>query len=119
MRKGFRINETTVAPGSRKTVDIPVAHLHTHTEMTIPVHVIHGKRHGPVLFVSAGVHGDEILGVEIIRLLIQHRNVRRLKGTLVAVPMVNVYGFIHHSRYLPDRHAFEPRYAQTKNQVVG
>ena len=103
MRKDFKISGITVKPGNRITTNIPVAHLHTHTEMTIPVHVIHGRKEGPVLFVSAAIHGDEILGVEIIRRLVQYKKLRQIRGTLLAVPVVNVYGFIHHSRYLPDR----------------
>ncbi|MCA1796317.1 MAG: M14 family metallopeptidase, partial [Geobacteraceae bacterium] len=60
-------------------------------------------RAGPVMFVSAAVHGDEINGVEIIRRLLAHKNLQELRGTLIAIPLVNPYGFIHRSRYLPDR----------------
>ena len=69
----------------------------------MPVHVVHGRRMGPVVFVSAAIHGDELNGVEIIRRLLRRPALRHLRGTLVAVPIVNVYGVIHHSRYLPDR----------------
>ncbi len=69
----------------------------------MPVQVVSGKQDGPVLFVSAAIHGDEINGVEIIRRLLRHKVLRRLRGTLVAVPIVNVHGVLHHSRYLPDR----------------
>ena len=69
----------------------------------MPVHVLNGRRSGPVLFVTATVHGDEINGIEIIRRLLATRALDRLSGTLVAVPVVNVYGFIAQSRYLPDR----------------
>ncbi len=58
---------------------------------------------GPCLFVSAAMHGDELNGVEIIRRLLEVKALRRLTGTLIAVPVVNVYGVIHQSRYLPDR----------------
>ena len=57
--------------GQRATIDVPVAKLYTHTPLTMPVHVINGKRPGPGLFVSAAIHGDEINGVEIIRRLVQ------------------------------------------------
>ncbi len=69
----------------------------------MPIHVIHGKRDGPHLFVSAAIHGDEVNGVEVIRRLLELKALRRLSGTLVAIPVVNVYGLIHASRYLPDR----------------
>jgi predicted deacylase len=67
------------------------------------VHVIHGKTDGPVVFVSAGIHGDEVIGVEIVRRLLRASNVRALRGTLIVIPIVNAFGLINHSRYLPDR----------------
>ena len=69
----------------------------------MPVVVVHGRKPGPRLFVSAAVHGDEILGVEIIRRLLRMSIGKSLRGTLVAVPIVNVYGFLTQQRYLPDR----------------
>ena len=71
--------------------------------MTIPVHIISGKTSGPRLFISAAIHGDEINGVEIIRRLLKLPALKKLRGTIIAVPIVNVHGFINHSRYLPDR----------------
>ncbi len=97
------IGGVTIQPGSRQSIDLPVAQLHTHTPLTMPVQIIRGKSDGPVLFVSAAIHGDELNGVEIIRRLLEQKSLSRLRGTLVAIPIVNVYGVIHHSRYLPDR----------------
>jgi predicted deacylase len=71
--------------------------------MALPVHVIHGKREGPVLFLSAAIHGDEINGIEIIRRIRHTKAVARLRGTLICAPIVNVFGFFNHTRYLPDR----------------
>ena len=99
----LNIAGTHVSPGQELTINIPVARLYTHTEMTMPIHVLRGKRPGPSLFVSAAIHGDEILGVEIIRRLLKLKILRRLRGTLLAVPVVNVYGFVNNSRYSPDR----------------
>lgn len=100
---GLLINKTRVAPGTRITIDLRVARLYTHSEITMPVHVVHGRQPGPRLFVSAAIHGDEINGVEIIRRLLRLPLLKRISGVLLAVPIVNVHGFIHHSRYLPDR----------------
>lgn len=97
------IGGVTVQPGERKTVDLVVGKLYTHSELTMPVQVICGKQAGPVLFVSAAIHGDEINGVEVIRRLLRVKALNRLKGTLIAVPIVNLHGFINHTRYLPDR----------------
>jgi predicted deacylase len=92
-----------VKPGQRTTINIPVARLYTHAEMNMPAHVLRGKKDGPHLFVSAGIHGDEILGVEIVRRLLKLKKLKHLRGTLIAVPVVNVYGFLDQSRYSPDR----------------
>lgn len=97
------INGTPVPPGSRATLELPLPHLYTHTEMTMVVHVIRGRQDGPNLFVSAAMHGDEILGIEIVRRLVRHSSMSRIRGTLMAVPIVNPYGVLDQSRYLPDR----------------
>ena len=69
----------------------------------MPIEVIHGRYNGPVLLVCAAIHGDELNGVEIIRRVRSFRGIDKLHGTLVLVPVVNLFGFIHQSRYLPDR----------------
>ncbi|MFO7765034.1 MAG: succinylglutamate desuccinylase/aspartoacylase family protein [Pelovirga sp.] len=99
----FELGGETIRPGTRKTIDLPIARLYTHSEMRLPVQVVHGRRAGPVLFVSAAVHGDEINGVEIIRQLLKNRALNNLRGTLIAVSVVNPFGFIQRARYLPDR----------------
>lgn len=93
----------TIAPGTRKTVSIPVADLYTATTLSMPVQVINGRQAGPRLFVCAAIHGDELNGVEIIRRLMKRTALKTIKGTLVVVPVVNVHGFLNQSRYLPDR----------------
>lgn len=97
------INGTVISPGTRRTLELPIPHLYTHTEMAMVVHVIRGKQEGPRLFVSAAMHGDELLGIEIVRRLVAHRAMKRIRGTLLAVPIVNPYGVLAQSRYLPDR----------------
>ena len=103
MQKTIEIAGVTVKPGSRQSIDIPLPSFYTNSSVNMPVHVIHGRRPGPVLMVSAAVHGDEINGVEIIRRLLVKKSIDRIKGTLIAIPVVNVYGFVSKSRYLPDR----------------
>lgn len=97
------VGGVTVSPGKRACVDLPVADLYTHTELHMPVQIVNGKTPGPTLFVCAAVHGDELNGVEIIRRLLAVRSLGSLRGTLLAVPIVNVHGFLDQSRYLPDR----------------
>ncbi|SIO11186.1 hypothetical protein SAMN05443662_1503 [Sulfurivirga caldicuralii] len=101
--EAIEIAGTRVAPGSRQTLDIPIAKLYTHTPVVMPVHIIHGRRPGPKVFVCAGIHGDEINGVETARRLIKSSALRHVRGTLLIIPVVNVWGFLNKSRYLPDR----------------
>lgn len=103
MGTSVQIAGNVIKPGTRSTLSVPIPQLYTHTPMEMPVHVVRGKRDGPCLFVCAAIHGDELNGVEIIRRLMIQPNLRRIRGTLIAIPIVNVYGVIHHSRYLPDR----------------
>ena len=69
----------------------------------MPIHVVHGRNPGPCLLVCAAIHGDEINGVEIVRRVLLNKSIDRIKGTLIAIPIVNVFGFVSKSRYLPDR----------------
>ncbi|PRY74521.1 hypothetical protein CLV80_11739 [Yoonia maritima] len=102
-RAAFEIGGQSIPAGTRQTVDLPVSVLSDHTPVAMSVHVIHGKADGPTVFVSAGIHGDEVIGVEIVRRLLRAPNLKTLRGTLIVIPIVNAFGFINHSRYLPDR----------------
>ncbi len=68
-----------------------------------PVEVVHGLEPGPVLCLTAAVHGDELNGVEIVRRIVHQLDPLELQGSLIAVPIVNMQGFLRNSRYLPDR----------------
>lgn len=101
-RKAFKLAGKTLLAGSRATVDVPIPKLYTHTEMVMPVHVIHGAKDGPRMFVSAAIHGDELNGVEIVRRLLGRSSLKYLRGTLLAIPIVNVHACIQRTRELPD-----------------
>lgn len=103
MRGAFEIGGEKVGVGERKLVDLPVSKLSNHTPVTLPVHVLHGAQPGPAMFISAAIHGDELNGVEIIRRVLRAMQPGNIRGTLLCVPVVNAYGFIGRSRYLPDR----------------
>ena len=103
MRAPVEIGGQAVEPGESRTIDLPITDLSTHTPIFMPVRVIHSRLEGPVVFICAAIHGDEINGVEIIRRLLRLSVLKRLRGTLIAVPIVNVPGFLSNSRYLPDR----------------
>jgi len=103
MREPIAIAGTEVPAGRRERLSVPVSPRFTGADVSLPVEVVHGRDPGARLFVSAAVHGDEINGVEIIRRVLRRSVLRRLRGTLIAVPIVNVYGFVGLTRYLPDR----------------
>jgi len=97
------IGGETVGPGESLRLEIPVARLPIHTMLHLPVSVVNGRRDGPRLWLSAALHGDELNGTEIIRRVLERLRPRELRGAVLAVPIVNVFGFILQSRYLPDR----------------
>ncbi|MEC8814069.1 MAG: succinylglutamate desuccinylase/aspartoacylase family protein [Pseudomonadota bacterium] len=93
----------TIAASTQRTFNIPIGQLYTHTDISIPVQVVNGKTAGPVLLICAAIHGDELNGIEVVRRVLKAPWLKNLRGTLIAVPMVNVLGIIQRSRYLPDR----------------
>jgi len=99
----IKIVGETIPPGKRRELEIPVARLITHTLLSLPVTILNGVEPGPCLWISAAIHGDEINGVEIIRQVLEQVHPQTLRGILIAVPIVNVFGFLEQSRYLPDR----------------
>lgn len=99
----FAIGGRTVAPGERVRMELPVVNLYTSAPVALPVVVVRGRQPGPTLFISAALHGDEIIGVEIIRRLLRMPALEEIRGTVLAVPIVNTLAFLHQSRYLPDR----------------
>tara|TARA_R110002126_G_scaffold291767_1_gene457435 strand:- start:262909 stop:263949 length:1041 start_codon:yes stop_codon:yes gene_type:complete len=103
VRPPFEIGTSKIEAGTRQTVELPVSVLSDHTPVTLSVHVVHGRRPGPTLFVSAATHGDEVIGVEIARRLMHAPSLNSVNGTVLIAPIVNTFGFLNQSRYLPDR----------------
>ena len=99
----FKILGRTILPGETINLEAEVAKLYDSTDLTMPVKIIRGEKDGPIVFLSAAIHGDEINGVEIIREVLKIIEKKKIKGTIIAVPIVNVFGFNNKSRYLPDR----------------
>lgn len=99
----FTFAGRTVARGTRSQISLPAGRLPSGSEMSIPIEVLHGGGSGPTIWLSGALHGDEIVGVEIIRRVLSGLDERTLNGVIVAAPVVNVFGFVMGSRYLPDR----------------
>ena len=91
-----------ISLGQRKKLELFIGRTYDFVDMSIPLEVVRGAKPGPCLFVSAAVHGDEINGTEIIRRVLKSTSIKNIRGTFIGVPIVNVFGFNHKSRYLPD-----------------
>lgn len=94
---------TRFRAGTKGQVELPLSRSVIGTMAPLPARVIHGRHDGPSMWLSAAIHGDEICGVEIIRRVLTRIDPRSLRGTIYALPIVNIYGFIDKDRYLPDR----------------
>ena len=101
--KAITIGGTEVAPGTSESLELKVARLPTGGWLSLPVAVVNGKRDGPTVWLSGAVHGDEINGVAIVRRAMGRIDADELAGAVIAVPIVNIFGFVNESRYLPDR----------------
>lgn len=98
----MEINGVHIPEGSTKKIEVHIAKLPSHSAIDISITVARSKKPGPVLLLSGGLHGDEINGSEIVRRIIDSdRHIPEI-GTIICIPIINVYGFIHFSRYVPD-----------------
>jgi uncharacterized protein len=91
-----------IRAGETRDIALNVSETYTGHPIQIPVRVIRAKKKGPTVFVTGAVHGNELTGLGIIR-RITAKTITLLRGTLILVPVVNIFGFENHSRYLPDR----------------
>lgn len=103
LRPSFAIGTVRVRAGARREVSLPITRLITGAEVSLPVHVLHGREEGPTVWIDGAIHGDEVVGIEIVRRVLQQVSAREIRGTLIAVPIVNVLGTMTGDRYLPDR----------------
>lgn len=113
--KVITINGTSVAPGQKKLLHLEIGRLPTGTLIDIPVHVFNAKAAGPALLVQAGLHGDEINGVETLRRMLAQNQFNITKGAVIVVPILNVFGFIHFSRDVPDGKDVNRSFPGSKN----
>ena len=98
----MKIYKSTIKPGETKTISLDIARLHTRTSIEIPVVVSRAKEEGPCLLLIAGIHGDEVNGVEIVRQIISKGYHKPTRGTIICMTVVNVFGFLNQEREFPD-----------------
>ncbi|MDX2082456.1 MAG: succinylglutamate desuccinylase/aspartoacylase family protein [Rickettsiales bacterium] len=111
----FTIDGIKVKAGERLRINIDMGSIYDFTDVKMPVEVIRGKKDGPTLFISSTIHGDEINGIEITRRLLARQELKKIRGMLIVIPIVNIFGFNDRSRYLPDRRDLNRSFPGLKN----
>jgi len=96
------IADQSVKRGEFKEININIARLPSHTQIDTPIYVYRSKEDGPTLALMAGMHGDEINGMEIVRRILDTGLNRVARGTVICMPIINMYGFLNYSREVPD-----------------
>jgi predicted deacylase len=96
------LNDLTILPGERVLTRLVISRLPSGTLIDVPVHVIRSLNPGPVLLLMGGMHGDEVNGIETIRRMVRRELLTPLRGTIIAIPILNIYGFLNFSREVPD-----------------
>ncbi|MGD9153735.1 MAG: succinylglutamate desuccinylase/aspartoacylase family protein [Gammaproteobacteria bacterium] len=100
--KPLNIFNATIQPGEVASLAFPMPEISSYAPIYMPIKVVHGKQTGPTLLVLAAIHGDELNGTEIVNRLLGLSLLKKLTGTLIMIPVFNVYGYITRSRYLTD-----------------
>ncbi len=101
--ENFIIDKQEIRPGEKSIVKLNVGRLPSDTRINIMAHIFRAKKPGPTSLILAGVHGDEINGIEIVRRILESRKLRSIKkGTVIVIPLLNIYGFLNYNRYVPD-----------------
>lgn len=103
LRESFPIGGVRMRAGTTRELSLPITRMVTGAEVSVPVRIVHGREDGPVVWLTAATHGDEVVGIEVIREVLTSLSPKTFRGTLVAAPIVNVLGFMAGDRYLPDR----------------
>lgn len=98
----MKILNTEIGLGESHVINLDIARLHTRTPLTVPVIIERGKEDGPCVLLTAGIHGDEINGVEIVRQIISKDYNLPDRGTIICIPVINVFGFLNQEREFPD-----------------
>ncbi|WMX12812.1 MULTISPECIES: succinylglutamate desuccinylase/aspartoacylase family protein [unclassified Aureispira] len=98
----MEILNTPIGRGKSKVINLNIAKLHTRTSLAVPIIVERGKEDGPCVLLTAGIHGDEVNGVEIVRQIVANDYNKPQKGTVICIPVINVFGFLNQEREFPD-----------------
>lgn len=92
-----------IPAGESRDVTLTVSESYSSMTVQIQIQIRRAIEKGPVVFVTAALHGDEINGTGAVRQLIQDEDFNLLRGAVILVPVLNILAFDRHNRYLPDR----------------
>lgn len=99
----IQVDGNKIYPGDRSYIEMDIARLPSGTKIHLPVHIFRSKNPGPVVLLSGGLHGDEVNGIEIVRRILDKKIHQKIVcGSVIAMPIINMYGFINFSRDVPD-----------------
>ena len=113
--KALKLLGENIYPGESKTIDVEIAKLHTTTKLKIPIIIERSKIDGPVVLFSAGLHGDEMNGTEIVRQIITRKINKPKCGNIICIPIINIFGFVNQSRQFPDGRDLNRVFPGSKN----
>ncbi|MGC1203395.1 MAG: succinylglutamate desuccinylase/aspartoacylase family protein [Flavobacteriaceae bacterium] len=100
--KNIEILGKAVSKGKGIQLNLDIAKLHTRTKIEVPIIIERAKKDGPCILITGGIHGDEFNGVEIVRQLISKKYNKPVCGTIICIPIVNIFGFLNQTREFPD-----------------
>ncbi len=104
-----------IKPGTETVINFEIAKLYTRSQVEIPIIINRSKQDGPVLLLIGGIHGDEVNGIEIVRRIIAHKINQPTAGTIICIPVMNIFGFLNLSRQLPDGRDLNRSFPGSKN----
>ena len=104
-----------IHPGKSATINFNMARLYTTTAVDVPIIIERAKKPGPVILITAGIHGDEINGVEVVRQIIVKEINKPARGTVICIPILNVFGFLNMTREFPDGRDLNRVFPGSKN----
>ncbi|EIM77560.1 succinylglutamate desuccinylase/aspartoacylase [Nitritalea halalkaliphila LW7] len=116
--KEIVINGVRIRPGQTLNIEIAIARLPTHTLIDLPVFIRRAKEDGPTVLISGGVHGDEINGVVAVKRLLEEDDLQPVRGALIFMPLVNIYGFLSNSRSFPDGRDLNRSFPGSKKRLA-
>jgi len=100
--KEIEVLGQAVSKGKGIQVNLDIAKLHTRTKIEVPIIIERAKLDGPCILFTGGIHGNEINGIEIVRQLISKGYNKPKRGTVICIPVVNIFGFLNQTRQFPD-----------------